>query len=76
MRIGRGRLIAVLTFGLLAWSLSAHAQQPAKVPRVAVLSDETPLLTAKFFEPFGQGLRDLGWVEGQNVTIAALLGRR
>jgi putative ABC transport system substrate-binding protein len=69
MRVGRGRLIAVLTFGLLAWSLSAHAQQPAKVPIIGILSDETPTLAAKSFEPFGQGLRDLGWVEGQNVTI-------
>ena len=69
MRIARTRLIAALSLGLFAWSLSAHAQQSAKVPRVAVLSDETPALATKFFEPFAQGLRDLGWVEGQNVTI-------
>jgi putative tryptophan/tyrosine transport system substrate-binding protein len=69
MRIGRGRLIAVLTFGLLAWSLSARAQQPAKVPLIGILSDETPTLAAKSFEPFAQGLRDLGWVEGRNITF-------
>jgi len=69
MRVARTGLIAALSLGLFAWSLSAHAQQSAKVPRVAVLSDETPALATKFFEPFAQGLRDLGWVEGQNVTI-------
>ena len=69
MRIGRTRLIAALSLGLFAWALAADAQQPTKIPRVAVLSDETPALAAKFFEPFAQGLSDLGWIEGQNVTI-------
>jgi len=33
------------------------------------LSDETPSLAAKAFEPFARGLRDLGWVEGQNIAF-------
>jgi len=33
------------------------------------LSDEAPPLAAKSFEPFAQGLRDLGYIEGQNITI-------
>ena len=69
MRIGRTRLIAALSFGLFAWSHSAHAQQSAKVARVGILSDEAPPLAAKSFEPFAQGLRDLGYIEGQNITI-------
>ena len=69
MRIGRTSLIAALSLGLFAWSLSAHAQQSAKVSRVAILSDESPTLGAKSFEPFAQGLRDLGWVEGQNIAF-------
>jgi len=33
------------------------------------LSDESPSLAARFFEPFAQGLRDFGWVEGQNIIF-------
>ncbi len=46
--------------------LAASAQQPSKVPRIGYLSPapDTPLL-----EAFRQGLRDLGWVEGQNIAI-------
>jgi putative ABC transport system substrate-binding protein len=67
MRIGHTRLIAALIFGLVAWSPSADAQQVTKI--IGILSDETPSLGAKSFEPFAQGLRDLGWVEGQSVAF-------
>jgi putative ABC transport system substrate-binding protein len=52
---------------LLALCTSAHAQQPKKVPRVGYFtlsggpSDRD--------EAFRQGLRELGWVDGQNVMI-------
>jgi ABC-type uncharacterized transport system substrate-binding protein len=52
---------------LLAFSFPAEAQQLAKVPRIGYLQ-----LLAKPSprdEAFVQGLRDLGWVEGQNITI-------
>jgi putative ABC transport system substrate-binding protein len=48
----------------------ADAQQPAHVPQIAILSDETPVVAAKTFESFAQGLRDLGYIEGQNITFA------
>jgi putative ABC transport system substrate-binding protein len=67
--MGRARLIAALALGLFAWSLSAGAQQPEKVPRLGILSDESPSLGAKTFEPFAQGLRDLGYIEGQNIAF-------
>jgi len=63
------RLIVGLSLGLLAWSLSAGAQQPTKIPLIGILSDESPSLGATSFEPLAQGLRDLGWVEGQNITF-------
>jgi putative ABC transport system substrate-binding protein len=69
MRIGRGTLTAALLFGLFLRPPSADAQQAVKIPLVGILSDESPSLGAKTFEPFAQGLRDLGWTDGQNVTI-------
>jgi len=69
MRIGRTRLIVALTLGLLACSLSAAGQQPTKVPRVGILSDESHLVAAKTFEAFAEGLRALGYIEGQNIAF-------
>jgi len=47
------------------------AQQAAKVPRIGFLSPSSPsdLGTRRFVEAFRQGLRELGWLEGQNITI-------
>jgi putative ABC transport system substrate-binding protein len=50
---------------LCALCSSVAAQQTAKVPRVGVL---TPTF-AVGFEPFRQGLRELGYVEGKNLAI-------
>jgi putative ABC transport system substrate-binding protein len=69
MGIGITKLVVSLALGLFGVSLSAGAQQATKVARVAILSDETPSLGAKSFEPFAQGLRDLGWVEGQSIAF-------
>jgi putative ABC transport system substrate-binding protein len=67
-RMKRREFIAMLGMAA-AMSPGARAQQPTKLPRVGILSDETPSLAAKFFEPFVQGLRDLGWAEGQNIAF-------
>ena len=67
--IRQTRLIAAFALGLFAWTVSAAAQQPPKIARVAVLSDESSSLGAMTFEPFVQGLRDLGYIEGQNVAF-------
>ncbi|HXZ44513.1 MAG TPA: ABC transporter substrate-binding protein [archaeon] len=59
-------LVVALILAHLVAPLTATAQPPSKVPRVGYLSPalDTPLLAA-----FRQGLRDLGWVEGQNIAI-------
>ncbi len=54
---------------LLALSFSADAQQPAKIPRIGLLSPFSPSATAGWHQAFRQGLRDLGWVEGKNISI-------
>ena len=62
-------LIVLLAIGFLAWSFPAIPQQPTRVSRVAILSDESASVGGKAQEPFAQGLQDLGWVKGQNVTF-------
>ena len=51
----------------LALSFPAQAQQPKKVPRIGVL--RPGLDAAPSYEAFRQGLRELGYVEGQNVVL-------
>ena len=53
---------------LLALPLPAGAQQAGKVYRVGFLWD-SPAVWPHALEGFRQGLRDLGWVEGQNIVV-------
>jgi putative tryptophan/tyrosine transport system substrate-binding protein len=53
---------------LLALGSCAEAQQPKKVPRIGVVVSGGPVLPSTH-EAFRQGLRDLGYVEGQNLLI-------
>ncbi len=69
MRLRRLSGIATLALGILVGSLAADAQQPAKVPRMGYLATSDPSRHSRFLEAFRQGLRDLGWVEGQNIAI-------
>ena len=59
-------LIAVV---LLAVGVTADAQQPGKIPRIGFLGNSTAALEENLVEPFRQGLRDLGYVEGRNILI-------
>jgi putative ABC transport system substrate-binding protein len=47
----------------------AQAQQPAKLARIGHLAVNSPSADKHLDEAFKQQLRELGWVEGQNVTI-------
>ena len=47
----------------------AQAQQRGKVPRIGFLGNSTAALEANLVGPFRDGLRDLGYVEGQNILI-------
>src|SRR5256884_2221677 len=55
--------------GLLAWPLAAAAQQAGKVPRIGFLGVTSPSDRPPLLDAFRQGLRELGWVEGQNIVI-------
>jgi len=60
-------VIAALVVTLLTVSFDTDAQQAQKVPTVGFLSGGSP--GSPFIEAFEAGLRDLGWVKGQNVAI-------
>jgi ABC-type uncharacterized transport system substrate-binding protein len=71
--IHRGVINAVallaVAVGLIAVPLAAGAQPAGKVARVGFLGNSTAALEANLVGPFREGLRDLGYVEGQNVRI-------
>ncbi len=54
---------------LLAVVVIAEAQQPKKVPRIGYLGATAPSNISARIEAFRQGLRDLGYIEGQNLII-------
>jgi hypothetical protein len=54
---------------LLALTLPALAQQPGKVSRIGFLSALSPQPVSVNVEAFREGLRALGWVEGQNIAV-------
>jgi putative ABC transport system substrate-binding protein len=61
--------IVTLILSLLAAPLAATAQQAAKVPQIGWLSGASAEALAPLVEAFRQGLRELGYLEGQNLTI-------
>src|SRR5678815_2439286 len=62
-------LAVVLTVSLTFAPLAADAQQAGKVPRMGFLSVTSPSDRPPLLDAFRQGLRELGWVEGQNIVI-------
>jgi putative tryptophan/tyrosine transport system substrate-binding protein len=54
---------------LLALGVIAEAQQPKKVPRIGYVGAGSPASAGHHAQAFIQGLRDLGYVEGENIVI-------
>jgi putative ABC transport system substrate-binding protein len=46
-----------------AWPVAGRAQKSAKVPRIGIIDD------APIWDHFRQGLRDLGYIDGQNIAF-------
>ena len=65
----RRAFIGALAGGLLAPPLVAGAQQAGRLPRIGYLGASSPTLEPGILEAFRQGLRDLGYIEGQSIAI-------
>src|SRR5207302_8764867 len=65
--IRRREFLLILSGAAAAWPVAARAQQP-KVPTIGalVIGNISP---EEFWREFRQGLRDLGYIEGQNIRF-------
>jgi putative tryptophan/tyrosine transport system substrate-binding protein len=61
--IRRRQFISLIGSAVAAWPLAAPAQQMAKIPRIGII-DDSPI-----WNVFRRALRDLGYLEGQNIAF-------
>jgi putative tryptophan/tyrosine transport system substrate-binding protein len=65
----RRRDFITLVGGAATWPIAARAQQPARLPRIGILWPNPVTASGHFVDAFRQGLGELGYVEGSNMTI-------
>jgi putative ABC transport system substrate-binding protein len=62
-------IISLLTTALLSIAPFVHPQQPKKVARIGYLSEQDPTRESARSQVVGRVLRELGYIEGQNIAI-------
>jgi putative ABC transport system substrate-binding protein len=75
----RRTFVAVISYGLLTAAQVANAQKPQKVARLGILGvgpapSPGELAKSVATNPFWQSMRELGWVEGQNLIVERRFG--
>jgi ABC-type uncharacterized transport system substrate-binding protein len=68
-QLKRRDFITLLGGAAAAWPLAARAQQSKNIPRLCFLTFDPGTLQSTRFDAFFQGLRDLGYVDRQTITI-------
>jgi putative ABC transport system substrate-binding protein len=70
----RREFITLLGGAAAAWPLAARAQQQPTHPLIGILSPLSAATAARNIAGFRSGLRDLGYLEGRNATLALRYG--
>ena len=68
LNLARRKLLAALGGAVVAWPLAAQAQQPT-MPVIGFLDPRSPGTTEYLVRAVHQGLKDTGYVDGENVTF-------
>jgi len=76
----RRTFLSGITAGLLAAPLAAEGQQARRVARIGFLNNGAPpsseeLMKAIAASPFWRAMKELGWVEGQNMVLERRWGQ-
>ena len=72
--MNRRSFITMVGGAAAAWPIAAHAQQQPVRPLISVLSPLSAASAARNIAGFRSGLRDLGYLEGRNVTLEIRYG--
>ncbi len=71
MKLGLSALMVTLALGMLLVPLAADAQKARSMHRIGWLSPASAANGLPNLESLRAGLRELGYIEGQNITIEA-----
>jgi putative ABC transport system substrate-binding protein len=70
----RREFITLVGSGAATWPVIARSEQPARIAKVGHLESGLPSSSPNLLAAFRQGLRALGYVEGQNLFIVSRYG--
>ena len=71
----RREFLTLLGSAAAAWLLAARAQQQLAMPVMGLLNSRAPGDSPELMAAFSKGLKETGFVEGQNVIIEGCLPR-